>query len=68
MCNGGTLDLPDDKAARQEAALEASELRNYPGEGDRSKWSVRVTNETGRLVASVLVGGLGNVRRRNSGT
>jgi len=53
--NGGALELQDDEAARREAELEASELRNYPGEGDWSDWTVRVVDDAGRLVVSVPV-------------
>jgi len=51
----GALELQDDEAARREAELEASELRNYPGEGDWSDWTVRVVDDAGRLVVSVPV-------------
>ena len=51
--DGGALDLADDQAARLEAELEASELLSDPGEGDWSQWTIRVTDEAGRLVTSV---------------
>ena len=51
--DGGALDLADDQAARQEAELDASELLSDPGEGDWSQWTIRVTDEAGRLVTSV---------------
>jgi len=53
--DGGALDLADDQAARLEAELEASELLSDPGEGDWSQWTIRVTDEAGRLVTSVLL-------------
>jgi hypothetical protein len=34
---------------------EASGLLSHPGEGDWSQWTIRVTNEAGRLVATVAV-------------
>ena len=51
--DGGALDLADDQAARLEAELEASELLSDPGECDWSHWTIRVTDEAGRLVTSV---------------
>jgi hypothetical protein len=56
--DGGTLDLPDDDAARTEAKLEAHDLLNDPGQGDWRNWTIRVTDETGRLVASIRIGDL----------
>jgi hypothetical protein len=51
--DGGVLDLANDQAARLEAELDAHELLRGPGEGDWSQWTIRVTDEAGRLVASV---------------
>ena len=53
--DGGALDLADDDAARLEAELEASDLRSNPGEGDWSRYTIRVTDQAGRVVASVAV-------------
>ena len=53
--DGGALDLADDDAARLEAELEAADLRGNPGEGDWSRCTIRVTDEAGRVVASVPV-------------
>jgi hypothetical protein len=53
--DGGALDLADDDAARMEAELEASDLRSNPGEGDWSRYTIRVTDQAGRVVASVAV-------------
>jgi hypothetical protein len=55
VCREG-LDLPDDEAARKEAQLVACDLRDDPGEGDWSGWTIRVTDETGRHVTSVSIG------------
>jgi hypothetical protein len=51
--DGGALDLADDQAALLEAELEAFELLSDPGEVDWSLWTIRVTDEAGRLVTSV---------------
>jgi hypothetical protein len=58
--DGGVLDLTNDEAAQLEAEIEASELLSHPGEGDWSRWTVRVTDEGGRLVSSVRIADMRN--------
>jgi hypothetical protein len=54
------LNLPDDEAARAEANLTASDLRDIPGE-DWSEWIIEVTDEWGRRVLALPVGPRGHV-------
>ena len=51
--DGGALDLADDHAARLEAELEAFDLRGDLSEGDWGHWTIRVTDEAGRIVTSI---------------
>lgn len=59
------LDLPNDQAAQKEAEEIAYDLLDDPDRDWRS-WTVRVTDETGRQVASVCIGDLLNVRKLRS--
>ena len=58
--DGGVLNLANDGAAQLEAEVEASELLHHPGEGDWSRWKIRVTDETGRLVTTVSIADMRN--------
>ena len=54
------LNLPDDEAARAEANLTASDLRDIPGE-DWSAWIIEVTDERGRRVLALPIGPRGHI-------
>ena len=53
--DAGGLELPDDKSAREEAELIASDLWNDPGDSYWGEWTIEVTDETGRRVTSIPV-------------
>ena len=53
----GLLDFPDDEAARIEAELEGRDLLDDL-DHDWSRWTIKVTDETGRQVTSVLISDL----------
>jgi len=53
----GVLELPSDQAAREEAELEACDLLD-DGDRDWRHWTVDVSDEAGRHVASVRIGDL----------
>lgn len=65
--DGDGLNLPDDAAAHKEAEQIAFDLWDDPDGGDWSEWTIRVTDETGRDVASVPIGHRSKVLRVVSG-